>query len=94
MERQYGYYIHGQTPNGTSDINMKEMLLNMERESEQLIGTRGLQPNSNTQTFIVRITSAFRSQYDSFSRGSRVRQVVSNGSFKSRSSIESNEQLS
>ena len=60
----YGYYIHGRSPHGTTDVNMKDMILNLERESKQMIGTRGLQAKSDEQTFIVKIGPSFRRQYD------------------------------
>ncbi|CAF4828802.1 unnamed protein product [Rotaria sp. Silwood1] len=61
---QYGYYIHGLSPHGTTDVNMKEMIMNLERESNQMSGTRGLQAKSDEQTFIVQFTGHFRSQYN------------------------------
>ncbi|CAF1345544.1 unnamed protein product [Adineta steineri] len=64
MDNLYGYYMHGRSPHGTADVNMKEMMTNLERESNQKIGTRGLQPNSDDQTFIIRVDKAFRSQYE------------------------------
>ena len=27
----YGYYIHGRSPHGTTDVNMRDMVLNLER---------------------------------------------------------------
>jgi meckelin len=73
MENQYGYYIHGRSPHGTADINMKEMLNNLERETNQTIGGRGLQPNSEDQIFIVRIDRSFRLQYEIFLQNYRVK---------------------
>ncbi|CAF2915951.1 unnamed protein product [Rotaria sp. Silwood2] len=61
----YGYYIHGLSPHGTTDVNMKEMIMNLERESNQMSGGRGLQVKSDEQTFIVQLTKRFRSQYNS-----------------------------
>jgi len=43
---------------------MKDMLLNLERESNRMSGTRGLEAKSDDQTFIIKIDGAFRSQYD------------------------------
>jgi meckelin len=60
----YGYYIHGRSPHGTTDVNIRDMIMNLERESNQMSGTRGLQPKSDEQTFIVKIDLAFRSQYE------------------------------
>ncbi|UJR38008.1 hypothetical protein I4U23_030690 [Adineta vaga] len=63
-DNQYGYYIHGRSPHGTTDVNMKDMLINLEREANQMSATRGLQAQSEEQTFIIKIDRAFRAQYD------------------------------
>ncbi|CAF3358734.1 unnamed protein product [Rotaria socialis] len=63
-DKHYGYYIHGRSPNGTSDVNVKDMLINLERESNAKIGKRGLEVGSDDQIFIVKIDRIFRSQYD------------------------------
>ncbi|CAF3900474.1 unnamed protein product [Rotaria sordida] len=60
----YGYYIHGLSPHGITDVNMKEMIMNLERESNQMSGTRGLQAKSDEQTFIIQLTSKFRAEYN------------------------------
>jgi hypothetical protein len=49
------------------------MMINLERESNQMIGTRGLQPKSDDQTFIIRVDRAFRSQYELLLRNYRVK---------------------
>ncbi|CAF1347685.1 unnamed protein product [Rotaria magnacalcarata] len=63
-DKHYGYYIHGRSPNGISDVNLKDMLINLERESSATIGKRGLEVGSDDQFFIVKIDRVFRSQYD------------------------------
>ncbi|CAF0975904.1 unnamed protein product [Adineta ricciae] len=63
-DNQYGYYIHGRSPHGTTDVNMRDMLVNLEREANQMSGTRGLQAKSEEQTFIIKIDRPFRIQYD------------------------------
>ncbi|CAF0754578.1 unnamed protein product [Adineta steineri] len=63
-QNRHGYYIHGRSPHGTTDVNMKDMLMNLERESRMLSGTRGLQANSTEQIFIMKINRTFRMQYD------------------------------
>jgi len=60
---QYGYYIHGRSPQGTADINMKEMLDYFTREENKTIGSRGLEVNTTDQTFIVHVNQEFRKQY-------------------------------
>lgn len=64
QNNHYGYYIHGRSPHGVSDVNMKEMIMHLARESDQLIGGRGLEPNSDDQTFIVKVSREFRSQFN------------------------------
>jgi hypothetical protein len=43
---------------------MKDMVMNLERESRSMSGTRGLQANSSEQLFIMKINRVFRIQYD------------------------------
>jgi meckelin len=73
VENQYGYYIHGRSPHGTADVDMKEMLYHLEQETNQTIGGRGLQPNSEDQIFIVRVDRSFRLQYEIFLQNYRVK---------------------
>jgi meckelin len=63
-QTSHGYYIHGRSPHGTTDVNMKDMVMNLERESRLMSGTRGLQANSKEQLFIMKINRLFRIQYD------------------------------
>ncbi len=63
-QNRHGYYIHGRSPHGISDVNMKDMVMNLERESRSMSGTRGLQANSSEQLFIMKINRVFRIQYD------------------------------
>ncbi|KAE8599242.1 hypothetical protein XENTR_v10017114 [Xenopus tropicalis] len=62
--RCYGYYIHGRSVHGHSDTNMEEMNLNLKREAENLCSQRGLQPNSDIQTFQISISSRARTHFD------------------------------
>jgi meckelin len=73
LYNHYGYYIHGRSPHGSTDVNMKDMIVNLERESKQMIGTRGLQDSSDDQIFIVRIGVEFRRQYQTLLQNYRVR---------------------
>lgn len=68
----HGHYIHGRSPHGASDVNMKDMIKNLERETQLMSGTRGLVVNSTDQIFIMKINRRFRRQYDSFYRASDV----------------------
>ncbi|EDO36269.1 predicted protein [Nematostella vectensis] len=60
----YGYYIHGRSVHGRADTNMKEMNEQLKREEEDLCGKRGLEPNTENQTFEVGLPQKFRQQYD------------------------------
>ncbi|XP_040290242.1 meckelin [Bufo bufo] len=62
--RCYGYYIHGRSVHGHSDTSMEEMNMNLKREAENLCSQRGLQPNTDIQTFQISISSRTRSQFD------------------------------
>ena len=75
MDKQYGYYIHGRSPFEKTDINIKDMIVNLERESNQTIGRRGLEPNSDDQIFIIKVDRTFRSQYEIFLRNYQVKNI-------------------
>ncbi|KAG9478738.1 hypothetical protein GDO78_012415 [Eleutherodactylus coqui] len=62
--RCYGYYIHGRSVHGHADTNMEEMNLNLKREAENMCSQRGLQPNTDIQTFQMSISSRTRAQFD------------------------------
>jgi len=64
MDNQYGYYIHGRSPHGIADVNMKDMIDNLKRESNNKIGGRGLEANSDDQMFIIRVDRVFRLQFE------------------------------
>ncbi len=76
IDNLYGYYIHGRSPHGTTDVNMRDMLLNLEREGKQMSGTRGLEAKSDEQTFIMRIDPSFRLQYEILLRSYEVRRKM------------------
>ena len=75
-QTQHGYYIHGRSPHGITDVNMKEVLMNLHREESYMSGTRGLQDNSDEQVFIMRINRNFRKQYELLSGNYNVRKIV------------------
>ncbi|KXJ16794.1 Meckelin [Exaiptasia diaphana] len=60
----FGYYIHGRSVHGRADTNMREINEQMKREEEDLCGQRGLEPNSEHQTFEVGLPHKFRQQYN------------------------------
>jgi meckelin len=72
----HGYYIHGRSPHGISDVNMKDMIMNLERESRMMSGTRGLEANSTEQLFIMKVNKEFRMQYDLLFRKFSVNKVT------------------
>jgi meckelin len=73
LYNQYGYYVHGRSPHGATDVNMRDMIGNLDRESKQMSGTRGLQTKSDDQLFIMRIERSFRIQYETLLQSYRVR---------------------
>ena len=73
QDNQYGYYIHGRSPTGTTDVNMKDMRDRLNREVEQRIGGRGLEANSDDQTFIIQVDRPFRLQYEVLLRNYQVK---------------------
>ncbi|XP_070575906.1 meckelin-like [Ptychodera flava] len=64
LNRCFGYYIHGRSPHGKADTNMKEMQEQLKREEENLVGQRGLLPNNEQQTFEMLVQLKLREQYD------------------------------
>jgi len=74
-QNRHGYYIHGRSPHGTTDVNMKDMIMNLERESRLMSGTRGLEANSKEQIFIMKINRAFRIQYELLFRKYHVKKI-------------------
>ncbi|CAF3088811.1 unnamed protein product [Rotaria socialis] len=63
-QNRHGYYIHGRSAHGIADVNIKDMIMNLERESRLMSIGRGLEANSPEQLFIMKINRTFRSQYD------------------------------
>jgi hypothetical protein len=72
-ETYHGYYIHGRSPHGKADVNIKEILINFDREIKRMTGTRGLENYSNDQIFIMKINENFRKQYELLFRNYYVR---------------------
>ncbi|XP_065896707.1 meckelin-like isoform X2 [Dysidea avara] len=61
---RFGYYIHGRSPHGQADTNMKEMSRNLRNEAEGLCSGRGLLAESEEQLFSVALTAKFQEEYD------------------------------
>ncbi|XP_055907952.1 meckelin isoform X2 [Eupeodes corollae] len=53
MDCSFGYYIHGRSPHGFSDTDMSSMIFQLQRESQNMCGKRGLLSDSDFQTYIV-----------------------------------------
>ena len=49
----FGYYIHGLSVHGHADVDLHQLYEQFQREEDNLCGTRGLEPNSDVQTFEV-----------------------------------------
>ena len=64
QNNRYGYYIHGRSVHGRADTNMWQMNEQLKREEEDLCGKRGLEPNTERQTFEMEVPVTFREQYD------------------------------
>jgi meckelin len=79
-QHYHGYYIHGRSPHGTTDVNMKDILMNFHREENRMSNTRGLQDNSEEQIFIMKINRSFRRQYELLFRNYYVRIIISKSS--------------
>ena len=60
----FGYYIHGRSVHGRSDTSLRELYENFKREEDSLCDKRGLEPDSDCQTFEVLLPSKFRAHYE------------------------------
>lgn len=62
-----GFYIHGRSVHGMADTDMHEMNKFLEREKENLCSLRGLENDSENQTFIVNMPLSFRERLQTIS---------------------------
>ncbi|XP_075245518.1 meckelin-like isoform X2 [Convolutriloba macropyga] len=62
-QKQYGYYIHGRSVHGFADANLAQLSLLMQKEQDDLRGTRGLLPDSAIQTFEIIVPLNLRTAY-------------------------------
>lgn len=53
LEPGYGYYIHGRSPHGFADTDMSSMILQLQREAQNMCGRRGLLMDSDKQAYII-----------------------------------------
>lgn len=60
----YGYYIHGRSVHGRADTNLRELYENFKREEDNLCDKRGLESESDCQTFEVLLPTRFRVNYE------------------------------
>lgn len=63
----HGYYVHGRYIHSHSDVTMGELSKNLEYEADNLVGDRGLIPNTQDQVFEFLLSSSFRQQFESIS---------------------------
>ncbi|MBN3316611.1 MKS3 protein, partial [Atractosteus spatula] len=91
MHRCYGFYIHGRSVHGRADIGIEAMHANLRREeassswclNENLCALRGLEANSDVQTFeflltekVRHVTSLFVSSVGLKAAGARLRSAA------------------
>ena len=60
---QFGYYIHGRSPTGNTDISMQRMTEALLREQNDITAKRGLENGSDHQTFSISISDKLSKQY-------------------------------
>ncbi|EDV91087.1 GH16135 [Drosophila grimshawi] len=53
LEPGFGYYIHGRSPHGFADTDMSSMILQLQREAQNMCGRRGLLIDSDKQAYII-----------------------------------------
>eukprot|EP00042_Codosiga_hollandica_P036955 m.287014 g.287014 ORF g.287014 m.287014 type:complete len:974 (+) comp55006_c0_seq2:130-3051(+) len=59
-----GHYVHGRSVHGYADTDMKSMRDQLKKESEELTAQRGLEPNTEQQTFEIHIPPSLRDHFD------------------------------
>ncbi|XP_002072185.3 meckelin [Drosophila willistoni] len=52
-EPGFGYYIHGRSPHGFADTDMSSMILQLQREAQNMCGRRGLLMDSDKQAYVI-----------------------------------------
>lgn len=60
---RFGYYIHGRNANGSGDCGLAEMNALLEREEQDLCSKRGLEPDSDQQTFVLVLPKIINDHY-------------------------------
>lgn len=65
----YGFYIHGRSVHGRSDIDTFSMILQFKREEENLCGHRGLLQGSDHTTFTIIAPKNLRLFYEKLING-------------------------
>ena len=72
----YGYYIHGRSVHGEADVGLRQLVLDLEKEKDSLVGQRGLASGSDDQVFTmyvpISLTDAIHRAYDEIGGGSAV----------------------
>ncbi|XP_067004734.2 meckelin [Anabrus simplex] len=59
----FGYYVHGRSAHGFADTDMQTLLIQLQREEDDLCGHRGLLPGTDHQTFQMVVPLQLRSYY-------------------------------
>ncbi|EGD75904.1 hypothetical protein PTSG_00613 [Salpingoeca rosetta] len=60
----HGFYIHGHTPHGFADVDMYTMLVNLKKEAEDVVARRGLEGETDLQTFEIFVPQKLRHEWD------------------------------
>ena len=60
---QYGYYVHGRSPHGNADTSMQHMTEALHNEENSMTAKRGLEKDSDHQTFSISISDRLSRQY-------------------------------
>jgi meckelin len=60
---QYGYYIHGKSPQGNADTSMQQMAEALAKETNNMAGKRGLGHQTDHQTFAISVSDKLSKEY-------------------------------
>lgn len=67
----YGYYVHGRSVLGKSDVSLWAILEQLREEENDLCAHRGLIPDTDEQTFRISLLAQLKSQYKRLLEGAQ-----------------------
>ncbi|CAD7092366.1 unnamed protein product [Hermetia illucens] len=63
LHDSYGFYIHGRSPHGFSDVDMSSIIIQLQREAQNMCSRRGLLTGSDNQNYIILVPTNLKIYY-------------------------------